>query len=87
LRHVVIFVEDVVLVEDASVDEEATLVMLTTFEDPIFLTTIEDDPSHSLVEDNLEPWLHKRHLMTPSFIPSSVRVFLFLWLRTIQNLN
>jgi hypothetical protein len=39
-------------VEDASDDEEATLVMQTTFDGLIFLTTIEDGPSHSMGKDN-----------------------------------
>ncbi|AQK48689.1 hypothetical protein ZEAMMB73_Zm00001d048724 [Zea mays] len=43
-------IEYVVVVEDALDDEEVTLVAQTTFEDPIFLTTIEDSPSHSMVE-------------------------------------
>jgi hypothetical protein len=57
LLQVVTSVEDLVVVEDASDDEETTLVAQTTFEDPIFLTTIEDDPSHSMVEGNTEPVL------------------------------
>jgi hypothetical protein len=40
------------VVVDASDDEEATLVAQSTFEDPIFRTTIEDGPSHSMVESN-----------------------------------
>jgi hypothetical protein len=44
-------------VEDASNNEEATLVAQTTFEDPIFLTTIKDGPSLSMVEDNTRPRL------------------------------
>jgi hypothetical protein len=43
-----------VLVEDASNDDGATLVAQTIFEDPIFLTTNKDGPSHSMVEDNTE---------------------------------
>jgi hypothetical protein len=45
------------VVEDASNDGEATLVVQTTFKNSIFLTTIEDGPSHSMVEDNTEPVL------------------------------
>ena len=41
-------VEDVVVVEDASDDEEAVSQM--TIEDPIFLITIEDNPMHSMTE-------------------------------------
>lgn len=52
LLQVVTYVEDLVVVEDASGDEEATLVVQSTFEDPIFLTTIEDGLSHSMVEGN-----------------------------------
>jgi hypothetical protein len=57
LLQAVTSIEDVVVVEDASNDEEITLVAQTTFEDPIFLTTIEGSPSHSMVEDNSEPVL------------------------------
>ena len=45
------------MVEDASNDGEATLVVQTTFNNSIFLTTIKDGPSHSMVEDNTEPRL------------------------------
>jgi hypothetical protein len=54
LLQVVTSIEDVVLMEDASDEEEITLVAQTTFEDPIFLTTNEDGPSHSMIEDNIE---------------------------------
>ena len=52
LLQVVTSIEDVILVKDVSYDEEATLVAQTTFVDSIFLTTIEDCPSQSLVEEN-----------------------------------
>ncbi|CAO2143781.1 unnamed protein product [Urochloa humidicola] len=42
--------EDVVVVEDASDDEETILGIGTPVEDPIFLITIEDDPIHSMDE-------------------------------------
>jgi hypothetical protein len=45
------------VVKDASDDEEVTLVVQSTFEDPIFLTTIKDNPSRSMVEDNSKPVL------------------------------
>jgi hypothetical protein len=35
-------------------DKEVALVAQSTFEDPIFLTTIEGGPSHSLAEDDVE---------------------------------
>jgi len=41
-------VEDIVLVEDASDDEEA--ISQVTVEDPIFLITIEDNPMHSMTD-------------------------------------
>nr|TKW09212.1 hypothetical protein SEVIR_6G078900v2 [Setaria viridis] len=47
-------VEDVVLVEDASNDEEAILDAHGTIDDPIFLITIEDNPSYSMVEVKVE---------------------------------
>ncbi|CAN6218730.1 unnamed protein product [Urochloa humidicola] len=42
--------EDVVVVEDASDDEEAILGIGTPVDDPIFLITIEDDSIHSMNE-------------------------------------
>ncbi|RCV30245.1 hypothetical protein SETIT_6G078800v2 [Setaria italica] len=47
-------VEDVVLVEDASNDEEAILDAHGTIDDPIFLITIKDNPSYSMVEVKVE---------------------------------
>nr|TKW19346.1 hypothetical protein SEVIR_4G014700v2 [Setaria viridis] len=47
-------VEDVVLVEDASDDEEAILDAHGTIDDPIFLITVEDNPSYSMVEVKVE---------------------------------
>ena len=41
-------IEDIVLVEDASDDEEA--ISQVTIEDPIFLITIEDNLMHSMTE-------------------------------------
>jgi len=41
-------IEDIVLVEDASDDEEA--ISQVTIEDPIFLITIEDNPMHSTTD-------------------------------------
>jgi exosome complex RNA-binding protein Rrp42 (RNase PH superfamily) len=43
-------VEDVVLVEDASDDEEAILDARVTIKDPILLVTIEDSSTQSTVE-------------------------------------
>ncbi|CAL5065009.1 unnamed protein product [Urochloa decumbens] len=43
-------IEDIVLVEDASDDEEDVLDALVTVEDPIFLITIEDSSTCSMVE-------------------------------------
>jgi hypothetical protein len=57
LLQVVTSVEDVILVKDVSYDEEATLVAQSTFVESIFLTTIEDCPSHSMVEENTKPVL------------------------------
>jgi hypothetical protein len=57
LLQAITSIEDVIVVEGASDDEEVTLVAQTTFEDPIFLTTIEDNPSHYMVEDTSEPIL------------------------------
>ena len=45
-------VVDMVLVEDASKDEE--VVSQVTVEDPIFLVTIEDDLVHSMIEVKAE---------------------------------
>jgi hypothetical protein len=57
LLQVVTSIEDVILVKDVSYDEEATLVAQSTFVESIFLTTIEDCPSHSMVEENTKPVL------------------------------
>ncbi|CAN6382025.1 unnamed protein product [Urochloa humidicola] len=46
--------EDVVVVEDASDDEETLLGIGTPIENPIFLITIEDDPIHSMDEVKAE---------------------------------
>nr|TKV97761.1 hypothetical protein SEVIR_9G516800v2 [Setaria viridis] len=54
LLQIITSVEDVVLVEDASDDEEAILDAHVTIEDPIFLITIEDSPSYSMVEVKIE---------------------------------
>ncbi|CAL4970217.1 unnamed protein product [Urochloa decumbens] len=42
--------EDIVVVEDASDDEKVILDASVTVEDPIFLITIEDSPTYSMVE-------------------------------------
>ncbi|CAO2047364.1 unnamed protein product [Urochloa humidicola] len=47
-------VEDIVLVEDASDDEEDAIDACVTVEDPIFLITIEDNPTYSMVEVKAE---------------------------------
>ncbi|OEL19684.1 hypothetical protein BAE44_0019297, partial [Dichanthelium oligosanthes] len=46
--------EDVVLVEDASDDEEVVSVMGMPIKDPILLITIEDNPSYSTLEVKAE---------------------------------
>ena len=50
LLQVFTSVKDVVLVQDASDDEETILDIQVTIQDPIFLITIEDDTSHSMPE-------------------------------------
>nr|TKW32551.1 hypothetical protein SEVIR_2G174800v2 [Setaria viridis] len=54
LLQTMTLVEDVVLVEDVSDDEEAILDAHGTIDDPIFLITIEDSPSYSMVEVKAE---------------------------------
>ncbi|RCV19916.1 hypothetical protein SETIT_4G014800v2 [Setaria italica] len=54
LLRTMTLVEDVVLVEDTSDDEEAILDAHWTIDDPIFLITIEDNPSYSMVEVKVE---------------------------------
>ncbi|RCV46181.1 hypothetical protein SETIT_9G512300v2, partial [Setaria italica] len=54
LLQIITSVEDVVPVEDAFDDEEAILDAHVTIEDPIFLITIEDSPSYSMVEVKIE---------------------------------
>nr|TKW27616.1 hypothetical protein SEVIR_3G268532v2 [Setaria viridis] len=44
------YFEDVVVVEDASEDEEIVSGMGITIESPIFLITVEDDPTHSTAD-------------------------------------
>ncbi|RCV17954.1 hypothetical protein SETIT_3G262200v2 [Setaria italica] len=48
------YFEDVVVVEDASEDEEIVSGMGITIENPIFLITIVDDPTHSTAEVKVE---------------------------------
>jgi hypothetical protein len=50
LPQVVTSVEDVVLVEDASDDEEVVSDAHVSIEDPILLITIEESLTHSMVE-------------------------------------
>jgi len=52
LLHTVAPIEDIVVVEDVSDDEE--VVSQVTIEDPIFLITIEDNSMHSMTEVNEE---------------------------------
>lgn len=50
LLHMVTSIEDVVLVEDASDEDEIISDAQVTVEDAIFLITNEDEPSHSMFE-------------------------------------
>jgi hypothetical protein len=50
LPQVVTSVEDVVLVEDASDDEEVVSDAHVAIEDPILLITIEESLTHSMIE-------------------------------------
>lgn len=40
-----------VVVEDASYDEEPVFGMVMQIEDPIFLISIEDSPTYSMIEE------------------------------------
>ena len=86
LLQVVTSVEDVVVVEDASDDEEATFIAQTTIEDPSFLP-----PSKMVLLilwlraiQNLFWW--RTHQMMRK-LPWLYMVLLFLWLRTIHDLD
>ena len=72
-------------------DEEVALVAQSTFEDPIFLTTIKGGPSHSLAENDVElvlvedasddeeaTLIAQMTFEDPSFLPPSKIVLLFL---------
>ena len=59
-QQVVTLVEDIVLVEDASDDEE--IVSQVTVEDPIFLITIEENPTYSMTKIKTDvPQMTQRH--------------------------
>ncbi|OEL31749.1 Lecithin-cholesterol acyltransferase-like 1 [Dichanthelium oligosanthes] len=67
--------EDVVAVEDASDDEEAASGMGTPTEDPIFLITIEDNPTYSKQRSSSMPSTPLQRLLSLLLLllPSSLR--------------